>query len=153
MSSKLGKKNTVKRKIQMRHYFEEQLKSKKHYSDPFANPESTSDDDDSYWKDMKLPSDQGLKIQLKTRQEEPTDDSSSDDILNSHVNLDEADYFLASLNMPKNTKKDPIKKVKPIAQAPTLKEQATLRSVAQKLSKLRQVETQGAEEEDDENLI
>lgn len=146
--SKLAKKNTAKRKIQMRQYFEQQVKNKKHYSDPFLHDDNSSDEE----FEIDFPSKKGIKIKLQRN----TDDeysSSSDDLLSGNVNLDEADYLIISLKMPKKNAKQQIKKVKPVAQVPTQKEQANFKQVAEKLHKLKQVEIQGAEEDEEEEAL
>ena len=101
IKSDLGKKNSAKRKIQIRKYYEEQKeKQNKSYSDPFLSGEIEES------TEINLPEQIFLKTKIKKSQiEEEEEEEISDDILIGDINLDEADFFISSLKIPKRKKK------------------------------------------------
>ena len=151
-SKKLGKKNTAKRKIQIREHFMNQMQAKRYFSDPLYVPDKhqKNEDDDSSDLDIFEEIPQHSKIRLQKEKNDAEEDV-SDDILSANVNLDDADKFVTSLGLNKKRKVVPKKTL--FVPRITPKETASFKEQAEHLKHIQEIETQGNEEEEDENLI
>jgi hypothetical protein len=83
---------TAKRKIQLRQYVTEESKRTQGHSDPFL-PEDENDSPSNLNPQMK-------KLSFRTEHIPDLELQSTDEILSSGINLNEADRFIASLKMP-----------------------------------------------------
>lgn len=150
MSKKLGKKNTAKRKIQMREYFTKQMQTKRFFSDPLKVPTKAEDseiDEEISVFDEPLTK----KITLNVQQNNHEDEENSDEIFSGNINLDDADRFVASLGLRKKKKIVPKKPV--VVPRITTKDAQIFKKEAENLARLREVESQGGEEEEDDNIM
>ena len=152
-SKKLGKKNTAKRKIQIREHFMNQMQTKKYFSDPLYvpdKPKNQEEEDDSSELDIfeDIPEHKNIRLQ---KEKNDSEEDVSDDILSANINLDDADKFVTSLGLNKKRKVIPKKAV--FIPRITPKETASFKEQAEHLKHIQEIETQGNEEEEDENLI
>ena len=148
-SKKLGKKNTAKRKIQIREHFMNQMQTKRYFSDPLQVPDNGNDTDDS--SDLEIFEELKKQKKLHLNQDSGNNEEVPDDILSTNVNLDDADKFVTSLGLKKRKKIIPKKPA--FVPRVTPKETASFKEQAEHLKRIKEIETQGNEEEDDENLI
>jgi len=146
--STLGKKNTAKRKIQIRKYYENQKQNHpKSYSNPFLHGETDDTPEVSY------PEQIFKKTYISSLQSIQEEEEQSDDILTGDVNLDDADHFIVSLKLPKRKRKVDKEEVIHKKFIPSKDDSIAFTRESELLNRLKEKEIQGDDGEEEDQVL